>query len=167
MSQLISTAINHIELFQSSFLCDVKSCKLWVIVEDDDDDSSPILTSFRVFTPDIVCFSFTWYGGAGGAGCQLPSLLLLQSRRAGPCPGTGGDTRSSWRLAWLLSWRSLWRSDTVTVYRPAAIKLRVSPHLGQFIFVIHHVHIQGKTRHTVKTEDTRNPPFSVSLFGPS
>ena len=115
MSQLISTAINHIELFQSSFLCDVKSCKLWVIVEDDDDDSSPILTSFRVFTPDIVCFSFTWYGGAGGAGCQLPSLLLLQSRRAGPCPGTGGDTRSSWRLAGLLSWRSLWRSDTVTV----------------------------------------------------
>ena len=38
-----------------------------------------------------------------------------------------------------------------SVYRPAAIKLRVSPHLGQFIFVIHHVHIQGKTRHAVSS----------------
>ena len=76
----------------------------------------------------------------------LSDVMMVEAGRA--LPWCRGDTRSCWRL---LSWRSLWRSDTVTVYRPAAIKLRVSPHLGQFIFVIHHVHIQGKTRHIVSS----------------
>ena len=77
------------------------------------------------------------------------------------CPPLAGLAGTQGRTACtlLLSWRSLWRSDTVTVYRPASIKLRVSPQLGQFIFVIHHVHIQGKTGRTVNN----SLPPSLSL----